>query len=190
MPTLIKAFSDNSILEYDEGSFDSWCVYCKPLNLPRYAPKDVDYFSVLARMGLKHGCENVYNDFTAIFERTTKTLDPSLLNDITQSSIRYAHDDLVMNKLFSILYAGMVAEENKANTKLGKKVKRLGVHQVLIDRMKPEDAAAFSKGMIVNMKSGSNNTLAPTSNVPYLKCVLLLLKELFAVTTSERGAAR
>ena len=147
MPTLIKVFPDNSILEFDEGSFDSWCVYCKPLNLPRYAPKDADYFSDLVRMGLRHGFESVYNDFTAIFERTTKTLDPTLLNDITQSSIKYAPDDLVMNKLLSLLYAGMVAEENKENTRLGKKVKRLGVHQVLIDRMKPEDAAAFSKGM-------------------------------------------
>jgi hypothetical protein len=41
----------------------------------------------------------------------------------------------------------MVAEENKTNTKLGKKIKRLGVHQILIENMKPEIAANFSKGM-------------------------------------------
>ncbi len=147
MPTLIKTFSDGSILEFDDGSFDGWCVYFKPSSLPRYAPKDVEYFCDLERMGEKHGYKKVYDDFIAVFERTTKMLDQSLSEDITSLSKKYSPDDLTMDKLFSILYAGMVAEEHKANTKLGKKVKRLGIHQVLIDRMKPEDAAVFSKGM-------------------------------------------
>ncbi len=147
MPTLIKTFADGSVLEFDDGSFDKWCVYLTPRNLPRYAPKDVEYFTVLARMGAKHGFKNVYDDFTTVFERTTKTLDQSLLNEIHVMSKKYLSDDVEMDRLFSILYAGMVAEENKANTRLGKKVKRLGVYQVLIEQMKPEDAAVFSRGM-------------------------------------------
>lgn len=147
MPVLINTFFDNSALEFDKGSFDAWCVYVKPPNLPRYAPKDVDYFSELARMGAKHGFTNVYDDFRMIFERTTKLIDQSVLSNIREMSKHYHPDELTMEKLFSILYAGMIAEENKANTKLGKKVKRLGVHQILIERMKPTDAATFSKGM-------------------------------------------
>jgi hypothetical protein len=40
----------------------------------------------------------------------------------------------------------MIAEENKENAILGKRIKRLGMHQVLIENMKPEEAAVFSKG--------------------------------------------
>lgn len=36
--------------------------------------------------------------------------------------------------VFTIIYLGMVAEENKLGTKLGKRIKRLGIHQVLYDR--------------------------------------------------------
>ena len=39
-----------------------------------------------------------------------------------------------------------IAEENKEFTKLGKRIKRLGVHQVLKERMHYNEAANFSKG--------------------------------------------
>ncbi|WP_287129575.1 DUF7004 family protein [Candidatus Cyanaurora vandensis] len=40
----------------------------------------------------------------------------------------------------------MVAEENKKFTKLGKRVKHLGVYQILIEGMPAHQAANFSKG--------------------------------------------
>jgi hypothetical protein len=40
----------------------------------------------------------------------------------------------------------MIAEENKKNAILKKRIKRLGIYQVLIEGMKPEVAAVFSKG--------------------------------------------
>jgi hypothetical protein len=40
----------------------------------------------------------------------------------------------------------MIAEENKANAILKKRVKRLGVHQVLVLGMPPSEAAKFSNG--------------------------------------------
>ena len=40
----------------------------------------------------------------------------------------------------------MFAEENKAQAKLKKRIKRLGAHQVLIEGRPPEVAAEFSKG--------------------------------------------
>jgi hypothetical protein len=49
--------------------------------------------------------------------------------------------------VFAILYAGMVAEEKKEHKVLGKKIKRLGIYQVLIDREEPAFAANFSRGM-------------------------------------------
>lgn len=41
----------------------------------------------------------------------------------------------------------MIAEENKAGTVLGKRIKRLGVHQVLLENISPRIAANFSRGM-------------------------------------------
>ena len=58
----------------------------------------------------------------------------------------YGEDALEVDILFSILYAGMIAEENKHRAKLRKRVKRLGVHQVLWEDMAPEAAATFSRG--------------------------------------------
>ncbi|MEI8165737.1 MAG: hypothetical protein WCG26_05140, partial [Chloroflexales bacterium] len=58
----------------------------------------------------------------------------------------YADDSLAVDILLSILYAGMIAEENKHRAKLRKRVKRLGVHQVLVEHLAPEEAATFSKG--------------------------------------------
>ena len=42
--------------------------------------------------------------------------------------------------------AGMIAEENKVNMILKKRIKRLGVYQVLMDNFPPSEAANFSKG--------------------------------------------
>lgn len=50
--------------------------------------------------------------------------------------------------VFTIIYLGMVAEENKIGyKKLGKRIKRLGIHQVLYDRYSPAAAASFSRGL-------------------------------------------
>jgi hypothetical protein len=41
----------------------------------------------------------------------------------------------------------MIAEENKENTKLGKRIKRLGMYQTLVEKLDPFLAANFSRGM-------------------------------------------
>jgi hypothetical protein len=48
--------------------------------------------------------------------------------------------------LLTTLYAAMIAEENRVNAPLGRRIKRLGVHQVLVEGMRVEDAARFSRG--------------------------------------------
>jgi hypothetical protein len=59
------------------------------------------------------------------------------------------NDSLETEIIFTILFAAMVAEENKANTRLGAKIKRLGVHQVLMDTppISSRIAANYSRGM-------------------------------------------
>lgn len=66
---------------------------------------------------------------------------------IEECSANYGNDALEINILFTILYAGMVAEENKVNTKLGKRIKRLGMYQISLEDMSAQQAANYSRGM-------------------------------------------
>lgn len=143
MPTIIKAFQDGSHLEYDTGRFDDWCIYQTP---PRTAPRDIEYFSRLQELSQIYGNERIYADFIKVYDRTKATLDPEILQNITEFASQYTHHRLEMDKLFTIVYAGMVAEENKANTILKKRIKRLGIYQVLIEGLSPQEAANFSRG--------------------------------------------
>jgi hypothetical protein len=59
----------------------------------------------------------------------------------------YDKDSLEIEIWFNVLYLAMIAEENKKNTKLKKRIKRLGIHQVLIDELEPEVAATFGNGI-------------------------------------------
>jgi hypothetical protein len=55
-------------------------------------------------------------------------------------------DRLLIEKWFTVIYAGMVAEENKKFAVLKKRIKRLGMYQMLVENQDPKIAANFSKG--------------------------------------------
>lgn len=147
MAQLIKTFSDGSKLEYDKGGFDDWCVYLTRLNVARYAPRDFQYFERLSKYALIYGKDKVYNDFVSIYDVTTKTLQSSILDKIEQIASSYGDSSVDVAIDFTIIYMGMIAEENKKFTKLGKRVKRLGVYQVLQEGMSSLQSANFSRGM-------------------------------------------
>lgn len=147
MGQLIKTFSDGSFLEYDRGSFDDWCVYLTRPDVERYAPRDFQYFQRLIQYGAKYGAKKVYDDFVSIYELTTNQMETSILDKIEEISKDYNDDSLSVAIDFTIIYLGMIAEENKRFTKLGKRVKRLGIHQVLMEGMSYKQAADFSRGM-------------------------------------------
>lgn len=146
MPRRLNQFSNGGTVEFDTGSFDEWCVYITRPNGERFAPSDVQYFSRLKKLGKKHGPWKIYDDFVIIFNRTSVKPDSEVLKIITLLSGFYGSDSLEMEIWLNVLYAGMIAEENKENAVLGKRIKRLGMHQVLLDEMSPETASVFSKG--------------------------------------------
>ncbi len=135
-----------NLVEFDRGSFDEWCVFLTRPGQPRYAPKDTEYFTLLKSMGNRFGHAKIYNDFISYYNQTTKDIDSTILNLITTLSNDYETGAEEMDIWFTVIYAGMIAEENKASTKLKKRIKRLGMHQVLLDNFEPELAANFSKG--------------------------------------------
>jgi hypothetical protein len=78
---------------------------------------------------------------------TDKEINKKILDYISLVSEEYLEDRTKVEILFTILYAAFISEENKTHTKLGKRIKLLGIHQILFESKSPEDAANFSKGM-------------------------------------------
>ncbi|MBI5801940.1 MAG: hypothetical protein HZA92_14610 [Verrucomicrobia bacterium] len=143
---LIQRFADGSVLEFGPGEFDDWCVFLTRPGQPAYAPLDRDYFAGLRQLATRQGNYKVYDDFVQVFERTGPEACEPVLKLVATLSASYRRDAFDAELVLCILYAGMVAEENKAQAKLKKRIKRLGVHQVLIEGLPPEVAAEFSKG--------------------------------------------
>lgn len=145
MGRTIREFQDGSILEYDRGQFDEWCVFLTRPNQPKYAPRDVQYFTQIRTLAGLFTGKKIYSDFVSVYEMTTKKLENQVLDQIHFLSNVYGDHQLEIEILFTIIYSGMIAEENKQYTRLGKRVKRLGLHQVLIENVEPGEAANYSK---------------------------------------------
>lgn len=146
MPQKLNSFSNGGFIEFDSGCFDGWCVYVTTPGNARFAPTDVQYFTRLKELSEKFGPQKIYDDFVVIYNRTSKIVDFKVFELITGLSRFYDGDAIEMELWLNVIYAGMIAEENKENAILKKRIKRLGIHQVLIDEMPPEKAAVFSKG--------------------------------------------
>lgn len=143
---IIKTFSDNSYLLFGRGNFDDWCVFLKRPNMARFAPRDSFYFSQLKSLAKKHGADKIYEDYVALYSMTSIGIEQDVLDEITNITSLYGEDALELDIIFTILYMGMIAEENKKNTKLGKRIKRLGMYELLINDRDVSYAAEFMRG--------------------------------------------
>ncbi len=128
MPNKINNFSNGGFIEFDSGCFDGWCVFLTTSNGKRFAPTDAEYFSRLKVLSEKFGPQNIYDDFVVIYNRTTKNVDTKVFDLILVLSRFYDEDASEIEMWLNVLYAGMIAEENKENATLKKRIKRLGVH--------------------------------------------------------------
>jgi len=146
MSNKLNHFGNGGFIEFDSGCFDGWCVFVTIPGNKRFAPTDVQYFSRLKKLSEKFGPQKIYDDFVVIYNRTTKNVDSKVFELIAVLSRFYETDALEMELWLNVIYAGMIAEENKENAILKKRIKRLGIHQVLIDEISLEEAAVFSKG--------------------------------------------
>jgi hypothetical protein len=147
MERLVKQFQNQQKIIFDTGKFDDWCVYLVTNDGKRSAPKDLDYFTELQKIAKTYPDNKLYKDFVSIYQSTKASIETTLLEKITRLSNTYLpHHKTRIELLFTILYAGMIAEENKEKAILKKRIKRLGVHQILIQKHSPAYAANFSKG--------------------------------------------
>ena len=145
---IVKTFSDGSYVEYAAGSFDKWCVYAvNPNKGTREPPRDVHYFDFLKKMSERFGTQKIISDFLSVYGMTGKEIDANVLSQIDQIASTYGDAALAFSKVYTIMYMGMIAEEQKAGTRLGKRIKRLGVHKLLVENNSVHDAANFMRGM-------------------------------------------
>lgn len=147
MGQLIKCFENGAFLEYDRGGFDDWCVYLTQPTGSRRPPRDTDYFSALKNYASKYGVQKIYNDYVLVYELTGKQVEVDSLHRITEIAAGYGQDALQIDIIFSILYMAMIAEEQKKYTRLGKRIKRLGIYVLLIENKSVLESANFMRGM-------------------------------------------
>ena len=142
---LLKQFPDGGRVEFGFGSFDEWCVFVTRPPGPRQAPRDTDYFAELKILHTRF--PRLHDDVVEVFQRTTRVVDAATLQRITEIAAQYpTAERLPVDVLLTTLYAAMIAEENREHAPLGKRIKRLGVHQVLMENVPVEMAANFSRG--------------------------------------------
>lgn len=147
MSRLVKNLREGRKVVFDSGRFDDWCVFVVEADGTKKAPSDSHYFADLQQMARSYPPGRIYRDFVSIYELTGEQVDLPVLQLIDSLSATYlASHQILAEQWLAVLYAGMIAEENKAHAILKKRVKRLGMYQVLELGLKPETAASFSKG--------------------------------------------
>ncbi|MCD4833646.1 MAG: lamin tail domain-containing protein [Bacteroidales bacterium] len=147
MARLIKNLKNDRQVIFDTGNFDDWCVYVVESNGIKKAPYDVTYFGDLKNISEHYEEDKVYNDFVEIYNKTSKSIDQNILSLIDRLVSTYKEEHQVLiEQWFAVIYAGMIAEENKQYAILKKRIKRLGMHQTLKLGYEPRIAANFSKG--------------------------------------------
>ena len=152
---VVKSFPGGTSIGFTEGKFDRWCVQERVFVWTR-RPTDAGCFARLLELAQRYGTDKVMADFVSVYDAMgvkppKGDLLPSdqVLDLITRLSAAYGSspgDDVRADRLFTTLYLTMIAEENKAKAVLGKRIKRLGVHLVLLEGRTPEEAASFPTG--------------------------------------------
>ena len=147
MGEVIKVFGDGSVLEYDTGNFDEWCVYLTRPTERRKPPRDTEYFSVLQKLADKYKTEKVFGDYIKVYNMTEKSVNRADLEKISGIAKGYGQDSVLVDIIFTILYMAMIAEERKRFTRLGKRIKRLGIYKLLIEGKSVGESANFMRGL-------------------------------------------
>lgn len=122
------------------------------------APKDVDYMQQIRDLGSKEGQNAAWRSFSELYESIPQKKDIWLTRDMTDKVRDIANqypNEPDLRFTLDCLLAAMIAENNRLkkygspyDTKLGKKVKALGVYQAIYETdMAIWDVANFSKGL-------------------------------------------
>lgn len=142
----IKRLRNGTVFSYGMGSYDEWCVYESNPEVRAKRVGDYDYFKKIRELGEIYGRAEVFEDFYDVYENTGADVNNKTLSYISRFCEKYHDDYDKAEYAFCLLYMSMVSEMNKEYSRLGKRVKGLGIHQLLFQKMKIHDIANFTKG--------------------------------------------
>lgn len=135
---------------FGRGKFDRYCAYAGMFGPTGEfwcgMPTDKYYFEMIESMAAIYGRDRVYADLKHIFEQCGKQLDDRLLDRIYRIAIGYGPNFGIAYNMMLHVYYGMIAEENKAGTILGKSIKMNGIHSLLYGGVGVDAAADECRG--------------------------------------------
>lgn len=120
------------------------------------APEDVEYLQELRELAEEYGKDDVWNSFMELYEcipqKRGVSIDRKMTAKSAQVASRYPNEER-MRLLFDCLLCTMIAENNRLkcygssyDTRLGKKIKALGVYQAIYETsMTIAEVANFSR---------------------------------------------
>lgn len=148
----IQAEMDGGVRVYfGRGRIDEYCVFVET-DSRRYAPKDVEYFDSLKKIAVRHGelgRGKVYAIFQRLYESADGNIRQEVLDTIAEEVNSFGADALLLEHVLVNIYYAMVAEENREPREwfpLGKRMKKIGVYQLLVEDVAPAEAANNSRG--------------------------------------------
>lgn len=132
--------SDNTDISRGTGNFDDWHITVN--NKTIY---DRQYFQQLKNLAIRYSNQKVYDDFVTVYDSTDFEVNNEVFENIIPriANTYQSKDYNEVENLFSILYAVMLAEQ-KRPLPLKKKIKRLGIYQVLFLNYSPVIASKYS----------------------------------------------
>lgn len=140
-------------LWFGKGSFDDWKVYCRRPNGTIWFALDMEYLHWIRTLPSYRGVtkESVYDDFVRLYDIVREDYDENEAIELIRELDK--HYPMQTQHWWAIFYMTMVAEMMKENAILKKRIKRLGVYNVLFDGKKysPKYTANYMKGMDFNV---------------------------------------
>ena len=128
---------------FGPGRFDSWCVYMKDNNHEKI-PLDKDYFLWILNLANKYSKKQVYKDFITIYNSVNEEFDENECYKICQTIDKHYEEDTT--HWWVIFYMTMVAECTKKNSILKKRIKHLGVYNILFDEYEVDYVVKYMRG--------------------------------------------
>ena len=113
------------------GKFDKWGVYIDNHEYNYAMLLDSDYFQWLLDLANKYGVDKVYSDFLIIYNDVSEDFNEEKCLNLCQNIDKNYQEDTT--HWWVILYMTMVAECKKDFTILKKRIKLLGVYNILFD---------------------------------------------------------
>ncbi len=131
----VQPMAFGQTLFFGTGKFDDWAAYtgrlCTDGRIWCALPLDKYYFEIAELLARYHGTDRVYLDVLHIFEQAGRAVDRGLVDCIFRMSLAYGTNQPWAFNMFLHLYYGMIAEENKQGTLLGRSIKMNGIHSLL-----------------------------------------------------------